>query len=169
MFNTFLNNKQGKTVYFYFLVYKQRQSDFSSSDQKIIKFRLKHKLEIQEENLFLSLWFFVCPNEKKHVLLKANIGKITLSQNNWENSVLKVNPTEYCYIYTFYIYIYIYITRTGFEHHFSHLFRVKVVLSTWTFYEICFFCCDTRKTLNIQNLWTIPLITSIPYVQYITW
>ena len=52
---------------------------------------------------------------------------------------------------------YIYITRTDFEHHFSQLFRIRVVLSRCTFYKKCFFCWGTKKMLLIQNWWTIPL------------
>ena len=65
--------------------------------------------------------------------------------------MLKVSPIEYCYIY------YINITRTDVEHHFSQLYRVRFVLSRWTFYRKCFFCWGTKKMLYIQNWWTIPL------------
>jgi len=40
---------------------------------------------------------------------------------------------------------------------FSQLFRVRVVLSRWTFYKKCFFRWGTKKMLYIQNWWTIPL------------
>ena len=53
------------------------------------------------------------------------------------------------------IYI-IYITRSDFEHHFSQLFLIRVILSRWTFYKKCFFCWDTKKMLYIQNWWKIP-------------
>ena len=69
------------------------------------------------------------------------------------------------------IYI-MYITRTDFEHHFSQLFRVRVVLSRWTFYKKCFFCWGMNKMLFIQNWWTIPLICNPRYPTYewfITW
>ena len=46
------------------------------------------------------------------------------------------------------IYI-IYITRTDFEHHFSQLFRVRVVLSRWTFHKKCFLWWGTKKMLYI--------------------
>ena len=37
--------------------------------------------------------------QKKHFLWKVHLDEITLKQNNWENSVLKVSPTEYFYVY----------------------------------------------------------------------
>ena len=40
---------------------------------------------------------------------------------------------------------------------FSQLFRVRLVLSRWTFYKKCFFRWGTNKMLYIQNWWTIPL------------
>ena len=40
---------------------------------------------------------------------------------------------------------------------FSQLFRVRVVLSRWTFHKKCFFRWGTKKMLYIQNWWTIPL------------
>ena len=70
---------------------------------------------------------------KETFLWKVHLDKTALTRNNWENRMLKVSPTEYCYIYI------IYITWTAFEHLFSQLFRVKVVLSRWTFYKKCFF------------------------------
>ena len=33
----------------------------------------------------------------------------------------------------------------------------------WTFHKICFFCWDTKKMLNIQNWWTIPLRRLCPF------
>ena len=63
--------------------------------------------------------------------------------------MLKVNrPSTLIYI--------IYITRTDFEHYFSQLFWVRVVLSRWTFYKKCLFRWDTKKVLYLQNWWTIP-------------
>ena len=53
----------------------------------------------------------------------------------------------------------LYITWTDFEHNFYQLFRVRVVLSRWTFYKKCFFCWDTKKMLYIQNWLTIPSTT----------
>ena len=47
-----------------------------------------------------------------------------------------VRPSTVVYI--------IYITWTYFEHHFSQLFRVRFVLSRWTFFKIYFFRWDTR-------------------------
>ena len=41
---------------------------------------------------------------------------------------------------------------------FSQLFRVRVVLSRWTFHKKCFFRWGTKKMLYIQNWWTIPLM-----------
>ena len=42
------------------------------------------------------------PQQKKHFLWKVHLDKTTLTRNNWENRVLKVSPTEYCYIYYVY-------------------------------------------------------------------
>ena len=42
---------------------------------------------------------------------------------------------------------------------FSQLFRVRVVLSRWTFHKKCFSRWGTKKMLYIQNWWTIPLKT----------
>ena len=44
------------------------------------------------------------------------------------------------------------------EHHFSQLFRVRVVLSRWILHKKCFFRWGTKEMLYIQNWWTIPLI-----------
>ena len=41
--------------------------------------------------------FFVS-QRRKHFLLKIHLDKTTLTRKNWENKVLKVSPTEYCYI-----------------------------------------------------------------------
>ena len=53
---------------------------------------------------------------------------------------------------------------------FSQLFRVRVVLSRWTFYKKCFFRWGTKKMLYIQNWWTIPLksvrLSTFIYVVY---
>ena len=105
---------------------------------------------------FEYITFFSCPNRrnifnrrfisKKHLWLEV-IDKIGCSKS--------VRPSTVIYI------IYIYITRTDFEHNFNQLFRVRVVLSRWTFHEKCFFCWDTKKMLYIQNWWTIPLSTAI--------
>ena len=62
--------------------------------------------------------------------------------------MLKVSLTEYCYIY---------ITRTDFELLFYQLFRVRVVLSRWTFYKKLFFFWDIKQMWYIRNWWTIPL------------
>ena len=43
----------------------------------------------------------------------------------------------------------IYITRTEFEHHFSQLFLVRVVLSRWSFHK--------NVSFVEKHLWTIPL------------
>ena len=45
---------------------------------------------------------------------------------------------------------------------FSQLFRVRMVLSRWTFYKKCFFRWGTKKMLYIQNWWTIPLKGLLP-------
>ena len=45
--------------------------------------------------------FFVS-QQKKHFLWKVHLDETTLTRNNWENRVLKVSPTEYCYIYNIY-------------------------------------------------------------------
>ena len=43
--------------------------------------------------------FFSCPN-KRNIFCERSISiKKTLTRNNWENGMLKVSPTEYCYIY----------------------------------------------------------------------
>ena len=53
--------------------------------------------------------------------------------------MLKVSPTEYFYIYI------MYIVRTDFEHHLSQLFRIRIVLSRFTFHKKCFFRWDTKN------------------------
>ena len=37
--------------------------------------------------------------QEKHFLWRVHLDKTTLTRNNWENRVLKVSRTEYCYIY----------------------------------------------------------------------
>ena len=59
--------------------------------------------------------------------------------------------------------LYIYITRTDFKHHFSQLFLVRVILSRWTFHEVCFFCWDTKENLYNQNWRAIPSSVSTTY------
>ena len=57
------------------------------------------------------------------------------------------------------IVIYImYILRTDFEHSFSQLFRVRVVLSRWNFYEKCF--CLEKNVEYSKLVKTIPLNSS---------
>jgi len=107
--------------------------------------------------------FFVF-HQKKHFLWKVNLDKINLKLNKWENRMLKVSSTEDCYIGMLH-----YISRTDFEHHFSQLFRVKVVLSRWTFHRKYFFFWDTKKFF-IQNWWAIPLnnVLFVHLMNYLT-
>ena len=44
------------------------------------------------------------------------------------------------------------ITRTDFEHHFSQLFRVRVVLTRWTFYKKIFFLLGHEKNVIYSKL-----------------
>ena len=60
------------------------------------------------------------------------------------------------------IYI-IYITRTDFEHHFSQLFRVRVVLSRWTFYKKCFFLLGHERNAIYSKLVNNPFKCEDPY------
>ena len=53
-----------------------------------------------------QLWIyniFFVSKQKKHFLLLVHLDKTTLTRNNWENRVLKGNPSKYCYIYYIYL------------------------------------------------------------------
>ena len=47
----------------------------------------------------LNIQHFFVSQQEKHFSWKVHLNKATLTQNNRENRVLKVSPTEYCYIY----------------------------------------------------------------------
>ena len=68
-----------------------------------------------------------------------------MNRNNLENRVLKVSPTEYCFIYI------IYITRTDFEHQFLNYFESELLYRDGTFIKNVSFV-ETQKTSYIQNL-----------------
>jgi len=83
----------------------------------------------------VSLWLIPLKEQSSNFeyiafFLVSTKDKTTLTRKNWENRVLKVRLTKYCYLY------YIYITWTDFEHHYSQLLWVRVDLSRWTFYYV---------------------------------
>ena len=93
---------------------------------------------------FKYITFFSFLNKKKQFFLwKVHLNKTILTRNNWENRSKSVRPSTV--IYT------IYITRTDFEHHFSQLFRIRVVLSRWTFHKYVSFG-GTRKKCDIFHI-----------------
>ena len=54
------------------------------------------------EGIVHQFWIyniFFVSQQKKHFLWKVHLDEIPLTRNNGENRVLKVSPTEYCYIY----------------------------------------------------------------------
>ena len=61
---------------------------------------------------------------------------------------ISISIKQFC---TVMLYLIIYITRTDFEHHFSQLFRVRVVLSRWTYYKKFYFA-ETRKNVIYSKL-----------------
>ena len=65
--------------------------------------------------------FYETSNSRKQLWFEI-VKKIGCSKSVWSNIVIYI----------------IYITRTDFEHHFSQLFWVRVVLSRWNFHKKCF-------------------------------
>ena len=100
---------------------------------------------------FEYITFFSCPN-KRNIFYKRSMW----FKQFWFEIIEKIWCSKSVRLSTV-IYI-LYITPTDFEHHFSQLFRVRVVLSKWTFYKKCFFW-DTKKICYSQKWWAIPLNT----------
>ena len=82
--------------------------------------------------------FFVSQQKNFFYKMPISIKQLWLG-DNWVNRVLKVSPTENCYINI------IYITRTYFEHHFSQLSWVRIILSRWTFHKYVSFSVARKK------------------------
>jgi len=81
---------------------------------------------------------------KKHFLRRVHLDKTTLTRIIGKIGCTKsVRPSTV-------IYIIIYITRTDFAHHFSLLFRVRVVLSRWTFWKNIFFVETPEKIYILE-------------------
>ena len=99
---------------------------------------------------FEYITFFSCPTER-NIFYKRfiSIKPLWLEIIEKRGCTKSVRPSTIIYI--------IYIHGLTLCTLFSQLFRVRVVLSRWTFYKKCFFWWGTKKMLYIQNWWTIPL------------
>ena len=100
---------------------------------------------------FEYITFFSCPT-KRNIFCKRSISikPLWLEIIEKRGCTKSVRPSTIIYI--------IYIHGLTLCTLFSQLFRVRVVLSRWTFYKKCFFRWGTKKMLYIQNWWTIPLM-----------
>ena len=90
---------------------------------------------------FEYITLFSCLNErnifyKKFISIKQIIEKVGCLKSVLSSTVIYI----------------IYITRTDFEHHFSHSFEVRVVLSRWTLNNKKSFVCWNKKFFYILKM-----------------